>query len=135
MSNVTTLPTLAQIMTASKASGVSIADIIVAIDTGLNESVKAEKPAQTEPRTKARTRTRKAADKKAATNLVMTKAGRMMNGDAGTATKGQLEKIQELCDKYGYERHSAAEMKTLATYSMAAMSDYRTDLIAEFNAA
>lgn len=136
MSNVTTLPTLPQIMAASKASGVSIADLIVAINDGLNTPtvVKPSKPAQTNPRTKARTRTRKAADKADSPILVSTKNGGMMDSRPGTATKGQLAKIQTLCDSKGYERHTDAEMATLATYSMAAMSDYRTDLIAEFNA-
>jgi len=45
-----TTPTLAQIQAASKASGVSIADLIIAIDKGLNESVKAEPTPQRTPR-------------------------------------------------------------------------------------
>ena len=59
---------------------------------------------------------------------VKTKNGGMMDSRPGTITKGQLSKLVSLCEKIG-EPLAKDEIDAIRTWSMAAASDYRFEIL------
>lgn len=134
----------------SNADLIAFCNTIVSLDkAGIlsKDAFKAVEPVQVTPtieHTPVIRQTRKAAEvkptrkpvtvKSSAKHLVATKNGGMMDSRPGSSTPNQIRKLVALFADNNLEALTAIEKRDLGKMSMAAVSDYRFDIISDLNA-